>query len=66
VIGANGAPVTGGETHQTVIMIDGNKEQNLAGLRRMREAARAIQGAMPVAPETLPAGVQGNGGGDTG
>ena len=66
VTSANAPPVSGGESYQTVIMIDGNKEQYLAGLRQMREYARAMQGAPPVRPDALPAGGQGNGGGDAG
>jgi len=62
----NGAPVGCGETHQTIIMIDGSKEQYLDGLRQMREYARAMQSAPPVMPDALPAGGQGNGGGDAG
>jgi hypothetical protein len=41
VTGANRQPLNSAAQNNAVIVVDGNKEQYLAGLRQMRDAARA-------------------------
>ena len=55
---ANGQSPDAGDQNN-VIIVGGDKQQHLGGLRKMREAARAAQSATPVMLDELPAGVQG-------
>ena len=56
VTGATGQPVNQGDTNNTAILADGNKEQYLAGLRAIRDAARGAGQSVPrdVRPVPVP------------
>ncbi len=60
VTGANGQPLNSAAQNNAVIVVDGNKEQHLAGLRQMRDAARAGQSA-PLDARSVPVPRDGRG-----
>ena len=45
VTGANRQPLNSAAQNNAVIVVDGNKEQYLAGLRQVRDAARGVERA---------------------